>query len=45
MSLEHQVIIIYAVTQGYMDDLPVEQVKKFEEGFHEFVDDKYPDVC
>ena len=45
MSLEHQVIILYAATQGYLDDLPVEQVKKFEEGFHKFVDDKYPDVC
>jgi len=45
MSLEHQVMIIYAVTQGYLDDLPVEQVKKFEEGFHKFMDDKYPDVC
>jgi F-type H+-transporting ATPase subunit alpha len=44
MPLEHQVMIIYVVTHGYMDDLPVEEIKKFEEGFHKFMDDKYPDV-
>jgi F-type H+-transporting ATPase subunit alpha len=44
MSLEHQVMIIYAVTHGYMDDMKVEEVKKFEEGFHKFMDEKYPDV-
>jgi F-type H+/Na+-transporting ATPase subunit alpha len=44
MSLEHQVMIIYAVTHGYMDDMKIEEVKKFEEGFHKFMDEKYPDV-
>lgn len=44
MTLEHQVMILYAVTHGRMDDLPVEEIKKFEQDFHKFMDDKYPDV-
>jgi F-type H+-transporting ATPase subunit alpha len=44
MSLEHQVMIIYAVTHGYMDDMKIEEVKKFEEGLHKLMDEKYPDV-
>lgn len=31
--LEHQVVIIWAVTNGYLDSLPVEQTKLFEEKF------------
>src|SRR5687767_10751586 len=37
MSVEHQVMIIYAVTNGHLDDIPVEQVREFELGFHEFM--------
>ncbi len=44
MSLAHQVAILYAVGQGSLDDLAVEQVKPFEAFFHGFMDQKYPDV-
>ena len=37
MPVEHQVMIIYAVTNGLIDDVPVEQVRAFEQGFHEFM--------
>ena len=30
MDVEKQVISIYAVTKGYMDDIPVEDVRRFE---------------
>ena len=30
MKMEHQVIVLYALTQGWMDDIPVEKIKKFE---------------
>ncbi len=44
MELHQQVMIIYVAVNGYLDDLPVEQVKPFEEAFHKFMDEKYPDV-
>ncbi|MCL5783855.1 MAG: F0F1 ATP synthase subunit alpha [Patescibacteria group bacterium] len=33
VPVEEQVAIIWAVTQGYLDELPIEQVKEFEEKF------------
>lgn len=44
MSLAHQVAIIYVGGQGYLDELDVAQVKPFEETFHTFLDEQYPDV-
>src|SRR5512147_1761527 len=32
MAVEHQVMIIFAVTNGYLDDIPVEQLRAFEHG-------------
>ena len=43
-SLEKEVMIIFVGTKGYLDDLPLEQVKKFEEEFYEFMEQEYPDV-
>lgn len=37
MPIEHQVAIIFAATQGFLDDVPVEKIKKFEEKFHEYL--------
>jgi F-type H+-transporting ATPase subunit alpha len=44
MSLAHQVAILYVANQGYLDELPLAQVKPFEVAFHEFLDARYPDV-
>jgi F-type H+-transporting ATPase subunit alpha len=44
MPVEEQVMIIFAGTQGYLDDIPVELVRTFEEGFHPFMREKYPDL-
>lgn len=41
MSLAHQVAILYAVGQGHLDELPLEQVKPFELTFHAFLDERY----
>jgi F-type H+-transporting ATPase subunit alpha len=35
------VLIIFAGTQGYLDDLPVEQVRKFEEDLYRFADNAH----
>ena len=38
MSIEKQVAIIYAVNNGYLDDVPVEKIKAFETGFLKFME-------
>ena len=37
MTMQDQVIILFAGTQGYIDDIPVESVKKFESEFLKFI--------
>jgi F-type H+-transporting ATPase subunit alpha len=44
LSLEQQVVILYAAVNGYMDAVPVEQVKTYEERFFTFLGAHYPDV-
>lgn len=43
-SLEREVIIIFAGIQGYLDDLPLEVIKSFEEKFFMFIEKEYPDI-
>jgi F-type H+-transporting ATPase subunit alpha len=38
LPVEKQVLIIYAGTNGLLDDLEVEQIRSFESEFYEFVD-------
>ncbi|HYQ89273.1 MAG TPA: F0F1 ATP synthase subunit alpha, partial [Candidatus Binatia bacterium] len=44
LSVERQVAIIYAGTNGYLDDLPVDQVRDFETGLYEFLDKNFADL-
>jgi F-type H+-transporting ATPase subunit alpha len=44
MPVEKQVMIIYAATHGYLDDLPLETVHRFEEEFYPHMEKEYPDV-
>jgi F-type H+/Na+-transporting ATPase subunit alpha len=44
MPAEQQVMIIYAVTNGYLDDVAVADIRGWESGFHEFMTAKYPQV-
>ncbi len=44
MPVEKQVAIIYAVTNGHLDDVPVEKIREWERGFHEFMDVRAPQV-
>jgi len=44
MPLSSQIFIIYAATNGYLDDLPLSSCAAFEEGLHLFMADKYPDL-
>jgi F-type H+-transporting ATPase subunit alpha len=44
LPLEKQVVIIFAGTKGYLDDLPVEQCRKFEEELYRFIDNAHRGV-
>ena len=44
MTMEHQVMIIWAATNGYLDDLAVEDLAAFEEGFYPFMDEHFPEL-
>jgi F-type H+-transporting ATPase subunit alpha len=44
ISFDQQVMIIYAGTQGHLDDLPVESLRSFEEEFLKFMGERYADV-
>jgi F-type H+/Na+-transporting ATPase subunit alpha len=44
MAVEDQVISIYAGTGGYLDDVDVAQVRRFESSLLAFIHDKYPDI-
>ena len=36
VKTEHQVVVLYALTKGLMDDVPVDRIKEFEQGFMEY---------
>ena len=44
MKTEDQVVVIYAGVNGYLDPLPVNKVKPFEEGLLRYVRDKQPGI-
>ncbi len=44
MPVENQVMVIYAVTNGFLDTLPVSDIKAWESSFLEFAGAKYPQV-
>jgi len=44
MPLAKQVMILYAVVNGYLDDVPMDRVKAFEDGFHRFMDSAHPQI-
>ena len=42
--LEKQVVIIFAGTQGFLDDLPLDSIESFEKEYFEFIEREYPDI-
>ena len=43
-SLERQVMVFYAVTNNYLDKVPLEKIKAWEEGFLRFMDTTHPNI-
>jgi F-type H+/Na+-transporting ATPase subunit alpha len=44
MPVEQQVMIIYAVTNGFLDDVDVADIQEWERGFHEYMRAQFPQV-
>jgi F-type H+-transporting ATPase subunit alpha len=44
MPVEQQVMILYAVANGFIDDVPVNTLRDWEKGFHEFMAAEFPQV-
>ena len=44
MPVENQVAIIYALVQGYLDDVPVEKISRWEADFQKYLEDMKPEV-
>ena len=44
VSLEKQVMILYAVINGYLDDIAVKEVTAFETDFNRFMEASYPQI-
>ena len=45
MPVEQQIMIIFAVTNGFLDDVPVDEIKAWEEGFRAFMSAEHPDLA
>jgi F-type H+/Na+-transporting ATPase subunit alpha len=44
MPVEHQVAIIYALTNGYLDDVEAQQIASWERDFHIFLRTNRPEI-
>jgi F-type H+/Na+-transporting ATPase subunit alpha len=45
MSVDQQVMVIFAVTNGFLDEVPVSEVRAWERGFLEFMYAQFPQVA
>ena len=44
LTVEHQIIIIYAVVNNYLNDIEVSDISEFETDLFEYIDSSYPDI-
>ncbi len=44
VSLEHQVMVIFAGTQGFADEVPVEKMRQWETDLTKFLDQSHPEI-
>ena len=44
MSMEKQVVSIFAGTNGYLDDVPLEHIQRFEREFLEYIEVKHGEI-
>ncbi|EAK7615151.1 F0F1 ATP synthase subunit alpha [Campylobacter jejuni] len=44
LSVEKQVVLIFAGTKGFLDDIAISRIKEFEDGIYPFIEAKHPDI-
>ena len=44
LPVNKQVLVIYAATNGFVDDYPVEILEKYEEELYHFMDNRHPEI-
>src|SRR5258706_8418932 len=44
VPVEKEVMIIYAATHGYLDDVPVDLISKWEQAFYRYMDANHPEI-
>jgi F-type H+-transporting ATPase subunit alpha len=44
LPVEKQILIIYAGTNGFVDELPLTALKKYEQELYSFTESKHPDI-
>src|ERR671932_663723 len=44
LRLDQQVMILYAVTNGFLDDVPVNKVQAWEAEFHRYMSNAHPEI-
>ena len=44
LSVEKQVVLIFAGTKGFLDDIAVSRINEFEDGIYTFIEAKHPDI-
>ncbi len=45
MPVTKQIMIIYAGTRGYLDDVPVERVSEWEQAFLQYMETQHPEIA
>jgi F-type H+-transporting ATPase subunit alpha len=44
LTMPQEVIILYALSKGFLDDVPVDRVQEFEQAFQRFMGASHPEV-
>ncbi len=44
LSMAQEVTILYALNNGYLDDVPVDKIRDFEAAFHKFIASSHPEI-
>jgi F-type H+/Na+-transporting ATPase subunit alpha len=44
LAVERQILIIYAGTNGFVDELPLNALKKYEQELNSFIESRHPDI-
>ncbi|HEX29758.1 TPA: F0F1 ATP synthase subunit alpha, partial [Candidatus Poribacteria bacterium] len=44
LPVEKQIVIVYAAVNGYLDEIPVSEIKRYEEELYHFMDGTHPEV-